>query len=503
MPVGSYPGPQHTPPPAISGRNTYDRKQAAERSAGKARDSIWGLTPGQRNALLIQKGYFIPQSDKPNVDTRSAAYAYIHGISPADYRYKWNAQDRVDASNKVLGQVKQNNAARAGKTGTGTGGKAGTGTSGASGISAGTSGGAGGNTAAPSGPDPLTGLLKQEADTKVPLSQQMSEKAANTGSMEDPETMAQMAGQSFQASIQELMKQQQMSKAQLAQNITDISGWYGQVLKSVDVAAGRDTEASKAGIDSVNAITKGLVSSLGGASNAASGQVASTGDSNVGLLQAQGTAQDQYNQDVQPILQNEAAGQKTKQTALNTQAQAAFASKMADLMGQKLQAMNDKRTEAMRYNDTLSQQRLGNLQSIRQSNAQGRQQDYNNKMGSLSARAGLISSGMVAGDKSSIAHQNADANTTRANAAAIRAMKTSSGRKAWGALSPGERTHLIGQFTGGMLNPDGSPKPGVDFNTFTGRVKSALTGLGYTDPNAMKLAISAVNAPAGWNRYGN
>jgi hypothetical protein len=213
---------------------------------------------------------------------------------------------------------------------------------------------------------------------------------------------------------QQLMQQQQADMAkQNAHNLEQIRHWYDQVIQSQGVAAQRDREFGQAAVQSVQDATQSIVSALGGEANEGSYVAGAAGAENVGNLQAVATIQDQYNADLAPLLQGEAAGQLVRE-------QAAGGQRLKDLQQQLIEMQAQRNTDEanLRYNvwqsnNEILERRIQTELAIRQANQALQQQRFSNKAGltqmQIAAMAGAQESALAAGKMAQDqANKNAD-----------------------------------------------------------------------------------------------
>jgi hypothetical protein len=174
------------------------------------------------------------------------------------------------------------------------------------------------------------------------------------------------AGAQYDPQIHDAQAQIAQAPVQAAQNQHDIAQWYGQVQGAQKTATTRDHEISGAGVDSQRAALAAIISSLGGSANEGSASVGAAGENSIGTLQALGGIQDQYNQDLAPLLKLAQSGAATGQQAKDESALTALQQSLANLQGARGQ------TQAATKAQTL-------MQIIQQNNATG-QQGFQNKM---------------------------------------------------------------------------------------------------------------------------
>lgn len=214
-----------------------------------------------------------------------------------------------------------------------------------------------------------------------------------------------------QYSRQETVMGQERARmdAQNKMNLSNIRGWYDQVMQSQGVAAQRDEAFGKAAVDSMTEATGDIVSALGGAANEGSYVVGAAGQENIGNLQAVGTIQNQYNADMAPLLQAEGAGQMAREQAMGSSRTRDLSMRLAELQSGRSSAEADLRFKLWQSNNEVLNQRLQNELAIRQANSGMRQQRFNNNVGlrqmMMAAQAGAA--GNVA-DIASVAQRDAE-----------------------------------------------------------------------------------------------
>lgn len=214
-----------------------------------------------------------------------------------------------------------------------------------------------------------------------------------------------MAGGEFDPQIAEQQSQLDRLPRDKAQALADIRNWMGQVTKSQTTAAGRDHAISKAGISSIADAVKAITGSLGGDANAGSGMVAASGADSVGTLTALGANQDQYQQDLAPILNLEREGQLSSADAKFGNSKKALLDKLAELRGARGASAATHGLELQQANNGILDNQLQyRTHANEYNNGQG-QQDFNNKLALQSA----ITSSILANAKVIAGQATADA----------------------------------------------------------------------------------------------
>lgn len=196
--------------------------------------------------------------------------------------------------------------------------------------------------------------------------------AAHMGTM-IPQGMADelannTAGAQFDPQIHDAQVGITQAPRQAAQNQADIGNWYGQVQGAEKTAAGRDHAISSAGVDSQRAALAAIISSLGGAANEGSASVGASGENSIGTLQALGGIQDQYNQDLAPLLKLAQSGAATGQQARDEAGLVAQQQHLADLQGQRGQVQGatkaDMLMKIIAANNATGQQNFQNRLNV-------------------------------------------------------------------------------------------------------------------------------------------
>lgn len=235
--------------------------------------------------------------------------------------------------------------------------------------------------------DPQT---KMAANLGTPISEQI----ANYGTMLDPKMADAIAGQQFDPQIREAQLTLAKDPLLAAQNQKDIGSWYQQVLDSQQTAAGRDTAASTAGVGSMTDAAKALVASLGGSANMGAGNVAAAGQNGVDTAAALGSVQDQYNNDLRPILQNEKAGMLTNQSNKDTALSRADQLALENFQGQRGQALTAAQMQIRDANNGLAGNRANMLVGIKGQNNALAQQGFTNSLSLAQAQIAAMMSGL-------------------------------------------------------------------------------------------------------------
>jgi hypothetical protein len=316
--------PKHAPQPAKP--NVFDTMMQPERR----KVNLAQLSPKHIRKVLQSKGYDIPLVGGMNSRLRGAMDAYINGKPPKQYN-DWAAKKYVSVVVKGASPTR---------------------------VAA----GGGGVLTAPGGgaaPKPSKAPVVKKGGAGIDLST-LGNIGANIG-VDTPEAFADAIaqGESGQA-VTDAQRQIDQAPGQYAQNTHDIGHWYDQVLASQATAAGRDKDIGAAGTGSIRDAVAAMVASLGGSANEGSGQVASTGQMDADMMQALATNQDQYNQDIRPLMQAEAAGAQTRETVRQSNDMRDLQNKLTDAKTAKGAARIRALMQIRQQNNALAQQRFEN-----------------------------------------------------------------------------------------------------------------------------------------------
>jgi hypothetical protein len=244
--------------------------------------------------------------------------------------------------------------------------------------------------APPSGDVNLDPQKKLADNLGTPISEQI----ANYGTMLDPKSADAIAGQQYDPQIAEAQYRLAQDPIQGKQNQADIGSWYQQVLDSQKTAGERDTAASTAGVGSISDAAKALVASLGGSANMGAGNVAAAGQNGVDTAAALGTVQDQYNNDLRPILQNQKAGMLTNQTNKDELLSRQDLLGLQGLQGQRGDALTQAQMQIRDANNSLAGNRANMLVGIKGQNNALAQQGFQNSLALAQAQIAAMMSGL-------------------------------------------------------------------------------------------------------------
>ena len=269
-----------------------------------------------------------------------------------------------------------------------------------------------------------------------------------------------LAGLQYDPQIHDLMTQLEEGKRTAAQSQSDIGNWYGAVDKSQETARQRDATTGHAVADDQQGAIESIIQSLGGSRGA--GVVGAAGVNDLAALRGGAQAQDQYNNDLQPLLHQEEAGAHSRQAALASQAAAALQSQLTGARGARGQAQAQA------------------LMQIIQANNQSRQSNFGNKLALQNAALAAQSMGLDVA-KLGLATRQTDAQIAASQAAARQRGQAQhlQTHPNWAALNDTDRQTLISRAlqTGIAAIPKGAPyDPGHVLNVALGYLRQAGYG---------------------------
>lgn len=305
-----------------------------------------------------------------------------------------------------------------------------------------------------------SGLQNQANDiaNTTPISEQL----ANFGTMLGKGTADAEAGQQYDAQIRDAQLALAKDPLLAKQHSADLNSWYDQVLGSQKTAAARDAAAGAAGVSSISDAGKALLASLGGGANLGAGNVAAASQNATGTQQALQTAEDQYNNDIAPILQNEKASMLTSQANADTNQQQQDQYALSTLQGQRGQAVVADQANVDQANNALAQAREQALLGIKQSNNSLVQQGFNNSL--------ALAQAQIAAEMNGLQMQNTAAKT------AATLQKTNN---PFLSLSPTQKNSVFQYVMGRLYDPNTGAKLNLTPQQASTRVNQALSSYGF------------------------
>jgi hypothetical protein len=233
---------------------------------------------------------------------------------------------------------------------------------------------------------------------KASTGQDIPQSDANFGQLFNVDKTATAMGQEqFQPQINDQQLIVNRDPRQAAQNEKDVKDWYNQVLGAQHAAGQQDQAATSAGVNATDAQTKALIQSLGGSANQGSGEAAAAGQNASGTLQAIGASQQGLDSELAPILQAQAAQQRTDQSNIDQAKLQGDQQTLQNLQGQEGNAETSAQMQLQSANNSLDQARQQALQNILEYNNSLSQQKYQNQLGMMSAQIAAAMNGVTMG----------------------------------------------------------------------------------------------------------
>jgi hypothetical protein len=270
-------------------------------------------------------------------------------------------------------------------------------------------------------------------------------KAYRTGQkLNEAQWAEAMAGLQYDAPIKDLKTLIARAGPQNAQTMADIDAWYGNATQLSQQAGQRSGAIAQDVASDQDAAVANLMQALGGGGNDANQAIAASNLQNTGLMRALGGIEQQYHQDMNPIMAAAQASAKTREQRLNLEMLQDYQLQLADMMGQRGQAERAALTEARQQNNQLSQTWF-----------QNRLAQLNAALGAQAADIDMATA--VEGIKSSRAQRR-------------QARGQASGKFVpWARLSPPDRTQLL---QAAVYLPNGQRRP-------IGAAQNFLVSMGY------------------------
>lgn len=259
--------------------------------------------------------------------------------------------------------------------------------------------------------------LNPRVGNLIPLS--LARRGAQTmGPADINRLVATLVGDQYQRQQTLMERERERMLGQNAHNLTQIRGWYDQVLGAQGKAMERDAAFGREAVQSMTDATADIVGALGGEANEGSYVVGAAGQENIGNLGAIATIQNEYNSDMAPLLAAEGAGALAREQAAGSARNRDLAMRLSELQSNRGTAEAELRFNLWQANNEILQQRLQNELAIRQSNTGLRQQQFNNRVGlrQMLMAAQTDAQGNVA-DIASVAQRDADSRRDAALAA--------------------------------------------------------------------------------------
>jgi len=331
----------------------------------------------------------------------------------------------------------------------------------------------------PTGTVDLSQTQGLDPNTGTPLSLEL----AKFGTMIDPSTADAMAGQQYDSQIADARAALAKDPTLAKQHTADIGSWYGQVLGSQKNAAARDSNVYTAAGNSLGDAGQALVASLGGGANAGAGDVAAATADAQGTQGALQTAEDQYNNDLRPLLQNEKADMLLNQTNRDTGQQQTDQQAVDNLLGARGQAKTAAQAQIDQENNALSQARASMGVDIRNANNGLAQQGFNNALALAQAQIAAMMSGLQVKTSEAKLGKTLDPNSFQ-------------------YASPTVKNNAFQQALASLYDPKSGAKLNLTPQQAAARVNGVLSGFGWTPTPGTPSGMFGSNIVRTWQTAG-
>lgn len=215
--------------------------------------------------------------------------------------------------------------------------------------------------------------------------------------MDEASFMERLAA-SYEPVLSTLRSREEAARRAAESNAAETQGWFKQVVGSLGKAAERDRQLNAAALDATRSATAGILSSIGGEANPGASVVGAAGAEAAGTLAALGTAQEQYNEDMRPLLQGEGAGLAARVRSAGQNRAADLAARIAEVMSGRAQAQTEAMFNIAQLNNQIRQQQAERAMTIRQYNDQLKQQEFQNQLALGEAQmAAMLAGSRLAG----------------------------------------------------------------------------------------------------------
>lgn len=301
----------------------------------------------------------------------------------------------------------------------------------------------------------------------------------------DPTLASKIAGLQFDPQIADYNRLIKQQPIQGAQNVHDITNWYKQVTSAFNTAKDRASGVGQSAASGISNATQAILASMGGNANSGASGIAGAGADAAAMQSGIGEAQTNYLNDMQPLLQSEAAGAKTNETNRQSNLASDLAAKLAALKGQRGSAQASASLDISKYNNDVANQDYSNALNLDTYNNQARNQNWNNSLSAETNRIAALLTG-----------------------AQVKNTTAGSSFTPWAKLDPAQRDDLIkaalSKVTGGqnelIYDPVTAMQRASKWLVSNGyaaggnpNIKSALQ-VGISRANALKGQIDALNA---------
>ena len=183
---------------------------------------------------------------------------------------------------------------------------------------------------------------------------------AKTGTIIPRSMAAKMAALQFAPQIATTKADIAQGNVQAAQDLHDISQWYGAANAQSQQGQAASQAQAQQGAQSDQNTTSALLAAIGGGANAGAGQVAAAGQSASALQNALATIGGQGAANMSTAISGASAGASAAQQALNNQAATALQQQLTSLQGQQGDAQASALMQIIQANNATLQQRFSN-----------------------------------------------------------------------------------------------------------------------------------------------
>jgi hypothetical protein len=237
-----------------------------------------------------------------------------------------------------------------------------------------------------------------------------------------------LAGQQFDAPIHDIKTLIERLGPQNQQAIGDLTKWFGDVGALNTRAGERSGQIAEDVAGRQDQAVQGLMAALGGGANDANAQIAQLQANDGGYQRVLGGIQEQYHNDMDPILAHAEASAKEREQRLNLTQMQDYQMQLADLLGQRGQAKASNQMEVDKYNNELAQQW------------------FQNKLAKLNAALGAQAAGVDMQVKQAQLGQARQESKAAKNPS----------QNIWRKMNPAQRDELLQRATGAHVRPDGT-----------------------------------------------
>lgn len=343
--------------PAFSnvGKKSPGQPSAGAKAVGGAErfaKNFFNLTPKERAKVLNREGFNVKAKRGP--DLAAASWAYTRGHSASffkskdkDWRWKVWEREGFAAKNPLITKDSYLKAAKPKVT-----------------------------PPAKTAPKPVltngSGIVKPDPATTTPSGGQGDMSGLlndiigldpNTGQYIPRSMIDQAVSGSYDPAERDLSRSIAKNPAELATALGDIKRWYGDVGKGVTQARNRGASLTQRLVGASGDNARAILGAIGGEAALGGAQVAQTGVNNANTIQALGAIDQQYLNDVAPLLSDEAANASRQTTAQFSQRLRDYQEKLRGLQTEEGGARAKGYLDAIQANNQTAQQAFANRAS--------------------------------------------------------------------------------------------------------------------------------------------